>query len=370
MKTGDNALSKTAAKRLGIPVMLFILATATIVALAAIPPTKAVTAFSVNLSKSGLVTTDPLTTGKTALWTFDGSAVALGTPHQYSEDQSGLHLGVQTKPGVVWAGYYAAKGETAQLFHGMLSLPSSTIPVAQNFNTGLYVQTGGVNVNYVTCAGGVNNQGYFWAVVKATGNPYGATNYTSLWFQWMGGQPLTRDCTIITNGANLLRVYLDGVQVFSSTSMNLGYQLPFTAFLEVQTTDNTTMRFSTYTNYYATTSPTVTVNNAPPDSTVQIVGATGKVLATAQADTSGTATLDIGMYVMPLTANINVYELGVLVGSTSASVPIYGGDVYTVSPSPGVGMGQPVAGTVYTSNPTTSSAINPNAGQGLRFMFP
>jgi hypothetical protein len=367
MKTGVNALSDTAAKRLGVPALLFMLATVAILSLTSIHPAQAVAVYSVNLTKSGLVTTDPLTTGNTALWVFDGSAVALGTPHQNYEDLTGLHLGVQTKPGVLWAGYFAAKGETAQLFHGVLSLPSSTIPVAQNFNTGLYVQTGGINVNYVTCAGGVNNQGYYWAVVKATGNPNAATNYTSLWFQWMGGQPLTRDCTIITDGANLLRVYLDGVQVFSSTSMNLGYQSPFTAFLEVQTTDNTAMRFSTYTNYYATSSPLVTVNNAPLDSTVQIVDGTGKVLATAQPDMSGTATLDIGMYAMPLKANINIYEMGVLVGSTSSMVPIYGGDVYTVSLSPG-GIGQTGTGTAYTSNPATSTAINPNVGQGLRFI--
>jgi hypothetical protein len=128
------------------------------------------------------------------------------------------------------------------------------------------------------------------------------------------------------------------------------------------------MRFSVYDNYYATTSPLVTVNNAPPGSTVKIVSAQGNVLAAAQADNSGTATLDIGMYVMPLKANINVYVLGVLVGSTPSSVPIFGGDVYTVSLNPG-GIVPVGIGTVYTSNPATTSVINPNAGQGLKLTF-
>jgi hypothetical protein len=352
------------------PFLIFMIASTTVFALAAVPHTKAITVYSVDLTQSGVVTSDPLTTGNTALWTFDGSSVYYGTPHEQFEDKVGLHLGVQTIPGVAWAGYFAAKGENAQVFHSVLSLPSSTIPQAQNFNTGLYVQTGGVNVNYVTCAGGVNNQGYFWGVVEATGNPGGATAYKSLWFQWMGGQPLTRDCTIITNGSNLLTVYLDGVKVFSSDSMNLGYEYPLTAFLEVQTTDYSTMHFSAYSDYYATSSPSITVQNAPPGSTVEIVGSGGNVYSSGQVDSSGTSQLNIGMYDMPLNANINVYLFGVLVGSTSASVPIYGGDVYTVSLSPNIGIGQVGLGTVYTSNPTVTPIINPNAGQGVKLTFP
>ena len=354
--------------RVEAPIMILIFAAA-IFALASNPPARAIGVYSVGLTQSGLVTSDPLTTGNTALWTFDGSSVFYHTPHVQFEDAVGLHLGVQTVQGVTWAGYFAAKGENAQVYHAVLSLPSSTIPQVQNFNTGLYVQTGGVNVNYVTCAGGVNNQGYFWGVVQATGNPYGATSYKSLWFQYMGGQLLTRDCTIVTNGSNLLIVYLDGVQVFKSTTMNLGYQYPLTAFLEVQTTDYTAMHFSAYSNYYATSSPNVKVENAPPGSTVRIVGNDGRVFAAAQADNSGTATLDVGMYDMPLNANINVYMFGVQVGSTSSSVPIYGGDVYTVTLNPG-GIVQIGSGAVYTSNPAVSTIINPNAGQGVKLTFP
>jgi hypothetical protein len=182
----------------------------------------------------------------------------------------------------------------------------------------------------------------------------------------MGGQPLTRDCTIVTNGSNLLRVYLDGIVVFSSNTMDLGYQYPLSAFLEVQTTDNTAMYFSVYRDYYATASDTVTVRDAPPGSTVAIVDQSGNFFARGQADNSGTATLQIGMYHMPLRAYIRVFLMGTMIGSTTGSVDIYEGDVYTVSLSLGTGQGQGETPAVpYTSNPSTSTIVNPNVGFGI-----
>lgn len=343
--------------------ILLISAPALLIAGASVSRANAASVVNISQSSSGLVTSDPLTTGDMSLWTLGGSVNVFGGTSRAFENQAGLHLGVQSATNGQWAGYYAAKGESAQLFHATLSLPSATISDPQNFNTGLYVQTGGSNVDYVTCAGGVNNQGYFWAVVQATGNTNGATNFNTLWFQWMGGQPLTRDCTIVTNGSNLLKVYLDGTLVFSSTSMNLGYQYPLTVFLEVQTTDGSKMFFSTYTDYYATKSDTVTVKGLVPYSTAQIVGTSGSVLSTAQADGSGTAHLDIGMYDMPLAANIEDIVLGAPVASTSGPVNIFGGDVYTTALGSGTSQGTPSG--PFTTKPSVAGVINVNVGDGI-----
>jgi hypothetical protein len=325
-------------------------------------PASAQSALSVGKTQSGLVTSDSLTTGNTSLWMFGGSAVVEGTPFNYYEDGSGLHLGVQSNTGGEWAGYYASRGEQAQVFHADLSLPAAILPVNQSFNTGLYVQTGGVDVNYVTCAGEVDGGGYAWAVVQATGNEYGATNYNTLWFQWEDSQPLTRSCTIVTNGSNLLDVYLDGTLVYASTSMNLGYQSPFTVFLEVQGTDNTAMHYSTYTDYYATTSPAVTVNGAPPGSAVEIVGSGGNVLASGSAGPSGTVTMNVASFNMPITGTIQVLEAGITAASSSTT-QIYGGDVYTVG-VPGI-TGPSLSGP-FTANPGTTDIVNPSVGDGLQ----
>jgi hypothetical protein len=329
-----------------------------IASMSAVRPASALSVLSVGRTSSGLVTSDSLTTGNTNLWVFGGSAVAQGTPYSYHEDSSGLYLGVQSNQPGQWSGYYASRGEQAQVFHADLTLPAAILADNQSFNTGLYVQTGGVDVNYVTCGAGVDGGGYYWAVVEATGTPYGATNYNTLYFNWENSQPLTRSCTIVTNGANLLQVYLDGTQVYSSTSMSLGYQSPFSVFLEVQGTDNTVMRFSNYTDYYATTSPTVTVNGAVPGSTAELVSPSGTVLASGSVGQSGTATMDIASFDMPLTANVVVTDGGVTLASTSAPVQVYGGDVYTVGAlGTGTTSAQP-----YTANPWTTNVLNVNLG--------
>jgi hypothetical protein len=327
------------------------------------PAADGLSLLSIQRTGSGLVTSDPLTTGNTSLWTFGGVAVDAGAPHQSYEDGAGLHLGVQSLTAGQYYGYFAARGEDAQLFHAILSLPSSTISASEIFNTGLYVQTGGSDVDYVTCAGEVDNGGYAWAVVQTTGTPSGSTTFNTLWYEWMGGQPLTRDCTIITNGSNFLEVYLDGSLVYSSNSLNLGYQFPLTAFLEVESTDNTSMHFSTYTDYYATASGSIQVTGAPIGSTVKVVGPSGTVLASGQAGLSGSTVLDISRYDMPLVANIEVVLGGLPLASTLSPVHIYGGDTYAVSAGPGSPGGVPIG--PMTINPALNDVINTNVGQGI-----
>ena len=215
----------------------------------------------------------------------------------------------------------------------MLTLPYRTIPTG-NFNTGLYVQTSGINVNYVSCGAGVNNQGYYWQVVLATGNTNQATNFKVLFFQWLGNAPITRDCTILTNGQTFIHVYLDGVPVYMNDSMSLSMPPPFNAFLEVQTTNSQQMLFARYNDYYATTNGKLTVTNAPAASTVSLVDSSGNTLTSAQADLSGTATLNVEQFHYPITASIQVSLAGVMVASTTGAASLWGGDTYKVGTTP------------------------------------
>jgi len=152
-------------------------------------------------------------------------------------------------------------------------------------------------------------------------------------------QPLTRDCTIVTNGQNYLAVYFDGTQVFENSHQNLGYQMPFYFFLETQTSYAGAMFTGTFSDFYLASSDIVTVTNMPANSVAQIVSATGQVLASSPADGSGTATMPIGKYHMPLVANIQVTVLGLVVGSTASPVSIWGGNSYSLSLSLGLAGG-------------------------------
>jgi hypothetical protein len=287
--------------------------------------------YSINRSQSGLVVRDSLTSGDTSGWLFGGSAAGSGAPYRYYEDSQGLHIGVQAVAPNQWAGFYAVSQQAGQLFHAVLTLPSSTIP-SKFFNTGLYVQTGGSNVNYVTCAGQVSSSGVYWMVGQATGGPLGITQFTTLWQSAFGpNQPLTRDCTIVTNGNNVLTVYLDGTQVYTSSSLSLDYQSPFLVFLEVQTSYAGGMLFSTYTDHYTAKSDSITITEVPPLSTGELVDPSGNVLASAPVDSSGTVTLNIGQSHMPLVANIEVLTLGLQTATTPSPVSIWGGDSYALS---------------------------------------
>ncbi|HLQ03527.1 MAG TPA: hypothetical protein VK114_01910, partial [Nitrososphaerales archaeon] len=106
---------------------------------------------------------------------------------------------------------------------------------------------------------------------------------------------------------------------------------PFKVFLEVQSSYSGGMLFSTYRDYYATQSHTITVTGVPTSSTGEIVDPSGNVLASAPVDSSGTVTLNIGQYHMPLVANIVVLTLGVQTATTSSPVSIWGGDSYSLS---------------------------------------
>jgi hypothetical protein len=266
-------------------------------------------------------------------WRYGGDAIAAKAPYTFWKDVQGLYTGVQAPSNATWAGIYALTRNTpGMLYHSVVATPVQTIP-AHNvyYNNGMYVQTNGTNnVNYVTCASNVSSFGTVWAVFWATGNPYGATNFTRLWYDPNPDQPLTRDCTIITNGNNYLKVYLDGVKVVDRTDMNLQMPPPFNVFLEPQSSYAGQMLNGTFTDYYASAGENVTVNGIPQNAArVDIVDSSGNVLATSPI-ANQVASLDVGQYHFPLSGTIKVYDSNnVLIASSSSN--IYGGDVYSVN---------------------------------------
>ena len=308
---------------------------------------------TITQTSSGLVASDSLTTGNTASWTIAGNAPAGGS--STSENASGLYLGVRSSIGGSWAGWFAKSPNTnAMLFHAVLRLPYAVIP-DNVFNTGLYVQTSsGLLINYVACVGVVGSSGYYWGVVQATGPSLAALMVTTLWASTPNALPLTQDCTIITDGNHYLKVYLGGNVVYQSNSLILLMPSPFNAYLEVQTNSASAMRFGNYVSYYATLNENVTVTNAPAGGTVKIVDSLNNVLASAAVASSGTAILPVGKYLLPLTANIQVYDsTGNLVASTPSLVAIWGGDVYNAA-----GATTTTSSTTTTSTTTTATTTS------------
>jgi hypothetical protein len=291
--------------------------------------------FSIVRQSSGLVAHDPLNdasikTGDTSrYWRYGGSAAAQNAPYSYSEDSSGFHIGVQAVAPGTYAGYYAVSPlTTAQLFHATIQEPVRTIP--QNvFNTVLYVQSGDGSVNYVTCGAQTTAGGTAWSVWAATGDTTQATSFTQLWLDTSPNQSLTRSCTIITNGSNYLLVYLDNAQVFMSNTLSLKMASPFLAFLECQTSYAGQMLSGTFTDFYVSTTPTLTVTNLPPTaSSVQLVDSLGNVISAPVSN--GVAVFDIGGKTFPFSASIIVKDSS---GSTivaSGTLSLVGGDTYTV----------------------------------------
>jgi hypothetical protein len=327
--------------------------------------------YSINQKQSGLVASDPLNSqlsqqqlSTSSFWTFGGDAIGLSAPYAYSEDSGGLHIGVQSPASGPYAGdyagFYALHIDNAMLAHAVLSVPSRT--VASGYpNVGLYVQTGGINVDYVFCGATTSSAGTYWGVAMAQGNTNGAFSYQTLYLDQSTNQALTRECTIVTNGQNYLAVYLDGSQVYQSSNLSLGYQTPFQFFLETQTSYTGAMYTGSFQDFYLTSSDSITVTGMPSGSTAQIVSPSGQVLASAK-ESSGTATLEVAQYDMPIVANIQVTSvLGLSIASTSSPVSIWGGDSYSLSLL-GVGGG----GGLLGSSPVSSGSVASTAGGAVQ----
>ena len=197
-------------------------------------PYVAPSGYSVASVHAGPLMADALTVGRSVGWNFTGDAPREHAPWSFAENSTGLHISVEAVNSSQWAGFFAKTNNTyAHVFHALISLPYTTIP-SNSFNTGLYVQTSALVVNYVACVASVSPTGYYWEVIYTEGARTQAVKFHRL-FEQAGGA-LTRDCTIVTNGQNSLEVYLDGQRVYANDSMNLQMPAPFNAFLEVEST--------------------------------------------------------------------------------------------------------------------------------------
>jgi len=266
-------------------------------------------------------------------WSYGGDAPAEGAQYDFFKDLLGLHLGVKAATDGMWAGYYAeSQNTTGLLFHAIVTTPlnvTSTPKDPQWYENGLYVQRASMPVNYVSCFSVTGAWGTEWVVASALGNDSQVINETALWVDNSTSQPTTRDCTIITNGTNYLKVYLDGNMVYESNKLNLQMPEPFNSYLEPQSSYAGALLNGTYADYYATTGENVTVRGLPASAArVDLVDSNGNVLATAPA-LSGAATMDVGQFDFPIAAGIRAYDSSNdTVATTAGTQQVYGGDVY------------------------------------------
>jgi hypothetical protein len=186
-------------------------------------------------------------------------------------------------------------------------------------------------VDYVACGAGVTPKGSYWQVVVGIGNITLASNFKVLYFAPATNGSLTRTCTIITNGNNLLTVYLDGVQIYSSSSAALNMPPPFNSYLLVDSISNQQTLYGSYSNYLSTLGETLSITNAPAGGSVKLTDSQNNVLRSATVASNGTATLPLPINGTSFSAYIKVYNSGGnLVTATSQPVQIWGGDVYSL----------------------------------------
>ena len=283
-------------------------------------------------TKSGLVVHDPLTNDSsinTDFWTIGGEAADMNAVHSASEDPSGLHIAVKAISDGKWIGLFAVSPNSpAHLYHSVLSVPFKTVD-DHWWDTGMYIQTSDPKINYVTCSAAVDTDHVTWAVVSTKGNADAATQFHTLWTDNSPNQPYTRDCTIITNGSNLLQVYLDNKLVYSNNTLDLQMPSPFNAYLEVQSSTASRELSSTYADFYSTTSQFVKIIGAPAGGKIQLVNSsTGKVLADSSVGSDGSVSLDIAKYHMPIGASIKAFDASGNQIANSTDLSIWGGDEY------------------------------------------
>jgi hypothetical protein len=292
-------------------------------------PSAASNYYSMALAHSGLLMADSLDVGRSVGWNFTGDAPHEHAVWAFAENSTGLHISIRAVNSSQWAGFFAKTNNTyAHVFHAVISLPYTTIP-SNSFNTGLYVQTSTPIVNYVACIASVSPAGYYWAVLYTQGARTRAVAFHKL-FEQAGG-PLTRDCTIVTNGQNTLEVYLDGQRVYSNDTMNLQMPAPFNAYLEVESICTKAVLVGTYRNFFEATSQVVHVNGVPRGGSAEIVNPkTGRPLVDAVAGSNGSVDLNVMALQMPINGSLRVLGPRGNVLAESGEQQIWPGDSYQV----------------------------------------
>jgi hypothetical protein len=353
--------------------------------------------FSISKVKSGLVISEPLNGRNltaddlrwlnTHGWNFDVAELLQNGSSNFYQDAEGLHLGIKAAPiKGEWDGFYAMTPPTnATLFHVKVTVPFRSTSNGEFFESGLYIHTSEDKVNYITCFASVSPTGITWTVQHDMNNPNQGMQYATLWSDNNTSvQPHSKDCTIITNGNNYLKVYIDNTQVYLNDHASLQMPSPLKASLEVSTSNNSSsqFRYGIFNDFYSTTDEHVKIINGPSNGSVKIVQTSPSsstalltrnmqiqqtpsnktnnnnsvplvglfsndahdpqpssshittntnVLENGTLDSQGVSKLDIGQYHFPLNAQIQVYNsTNSMVASTPQNISLYGGDIYSV----------------------------------------
>lgn len=289
---------------------------------------------SIRLAKSGLVASDSLSTGDTSYWTPWGSTVNTPLLREYYEDSQGLHIGVQSPYSGKWVNYGAVSPATdAYLFHGIVTNPYTFVSDGV-FESGFYVVSSS-NSNFIGCIAVSDYSGHYWSVIQTYGSDViGSGIITTLYQSPLNTEPLTQECTIITNGDNYLRVYLNETLVVSRDDLLQKMPSPFKTILQVDAS-SPTMHTGSFLDYYATSSDQVIVTNAFPSGTVKIVSTSNDTIASVPVESNGIATISVGMHSFPIEGHILVYDSNsTLVATTPNPVKIFGGDMYSYNQLP------------------------------------
>ena len=264
------------------------------------------------------------------LWAYTANGSNKDINVGFSENPTGLSIGLQAVSNNDYTGFYAASQPVdAELFHATLSSSYGSLP-SGFLQIGLYVRASAGNTNYVTCADVSSSSGANWEVLHGTGNPTEATHFDYLWVDSAPNEPGTNDCTIVTNGNNYLAVYLGQQLVYQNSNLALGIQKPFEAFLGVECTYDGQMFSGKWSDFYATSLGQVGLINLPANAVnASIVSPTGATLASAKV-VNGSSAVDITKYNFPVQGNIKVYDSsGKEIASTTSLVNLMGGDEYT-----------------------------------------
>lgn len=288
--------------------------------------------YSINLISSGLVLSDPLNDVEIKdYWIFGGNAESIHAPYDHLIDSEGMHIGVQAPKRGVYAGHSAEVPPTnGTLFHSKITTPKSYIPNGYLQN-GLYVQSSSGAPNFVTCIVITSASGKLtWAVTHTSFDVNGISKYKVLWSDVNPKPSLTRECTIITNGNDVLRVILDTTEVYSNYKSDLQMNSPFSSYLETQSSHAEEKLYGTYQDFYITSGATIQVTNVP-NYIVQmtLTDMSNNILATGNV-INGTGIIDVANFHFPFIANIHAIQNQRPVISTSSPVTIFGGDVYSV----------------------------------------
>jgi len=289
--------------------------------------------YSINLVRSGFVIADPLNDGEiNDDWTFGGSAVDIQAPHDHFADTDGMHIGIQAPERGVYAGHNIVVPPTnGTLFHATITTPRSYIPNGFLQN-GFYVQSSEAPFNFVSCVVNTTTTGkLLWAITYSYFDDNGDFQYQVLWSDFGRPNPnLTRECTIVTNGNNSIRVFLDRIEVYSNHRLDLQMTAPFRAFFELQSSYADEILYNTYTDFYVTSNATIQVLNVPGYIVeMTLTDTSNNLLATGHL-INGTGYIDVANFHFPFTANIHAVQNQRQLISTPNPVTIFGGDVYSV----------------------------------------